>query len=734
MPEELQAIFQVIQGGAEVAAENVTEVIADNGAKIADITTHSAFGGNGAATEVAEVVNISEGAAAGTTGGLALLTMEVPTAVAAIAPALGLAGGVALYNIAPDVFDEIARSLEVWGLTVKGKVVSFMDGQGNTSFPEQVIESVKSHLAINGYFSPDDKVFNNQAGIDFDGKISEPLTGYQRYVEFKYFYNEDQTRYTYISADEWYDEFERYTIIAETVPKGAIFHTCNIYASSTAPPFYSRTYTFNDQTVYLRYGEATRLSQYGIVGDIYKLPAGVKISDLSTLDVNNIAWLLIYGNIITPADLFQPGAVLPNFLDPFPETYPDWLPWDLPIEIPNLPDLFPVSLPTPEIVQPGSQSGVNTDPLQIGDLISVIYNPAISDNPVPAPQPDPDVDPVITPESPVIEPIEPSPDPLPPTPTPPIIAPVIPIPSPSTTSANAMFTVYNPTDAQVNALGGFLWTDSIIEQIKKMWEDPMQAIISFHKVYCTPVTSGSSNIVLGYVDSGVSSAVVSDQFVTVNCGNVTIEEWLHNATDYNPFTKAMIYLPFIGIVDVDITDIMNSTVNVTYKIDVYTGTCIAMISCQRSPDMTTPQILYTFSGNASQQLPLTGSSFSGAVGALLGLAGAGIAVASGGAGLAVGAVGAAHSLTQEMVHMQRSGGLSANAGIMAPRYPYIILERQNSSDANAYASYYGFPANKTVNLQNCSGYIRVKSINLKSNATDEEKNMIVQQLKEGVII
>lgn len=287
----------------------------------------------------------------------------------------------------------------------------------------------------------------------------------------------------------------------------------------------------------------------------------------------------------------------------------------------------------------------------------------------------------------------------------------------------------------MNSLGAFLWSSNIIEQIKKLWENPMDGIISFHKVYGAPVTGGSKNIILGYIDSGVSALEVTSQFTTIDCGTITVPERLHNATDYAPFTSLHIYLPFIGIVELDTDECMNASLHVVYRMDVYTGTCVALIYAQRAVDMPQEQIIYTFSGNASQKLPLTASDFSGAIGALLGLAGAGVAVASGGSlGVAAGALGAAHSLTSEMVHIQHSGGLSANAGILSPRVPYLILSRQYGYDANGYSGFYGYPANKTVYIGNCSGYIKCKDVIFRGSCTEEEAEEINRLLKEGVYL
>lgn len=729
MPEALQAFLQWITTGQ--AATGYTELVADNGMVIGDVIADTIMGGNGAATEATQLVTV-EGASA-TTAGAGIMAVELPAAAAAIAPALGLVAGVGLYNLAPEFWDGVAEDLMEAGQTIGGNVIGFVNANGDTAFSESTIEIIKNKLLAVDAFTPvtEYPAYNNSgtvtithiAGFSSIFKLARSLMpGLERDTYKTPLANFIASHITSI-----------FTITSDTYNAGELYEgvimEIHAFDGFQVGDDINLSYNRHFCNVFEIFGRRTAsVTEWGYN---YR-DTGTSLRDIwegILTDVGNVRTITHISNLNTTEDTshLQPDAVYPTD-DTFPTTYPGWAPWDLPGD-----DAYPTSLGVPGVLQPDAQTGENSLEDQIDDLLDLLYHLAADDNVIPDDDAiDTDIaDPIDEPVEDVIPQEE---DPVDPIPDPPIIGTVVDLPTLETTRADRMFTVYNPSDATVNNLGGFLWTNSIMEQIKKLWQDPMDAIIAFHKVYAAPTVGSSANIVFGFIDSGIGAPVVTSQFTEVDCGSVTIAEHLHNATDYSPFSKAMIYLPFIGIVDLDITDIMGSAVNVKYKVDMYTGTCLAMIFCTRTKDMPNAQLLYTFSGNASQQLPLTGSSFAAAVGALLGLAGSGIAVASGGAGLAVGAVGAAHSLTQEMVHMQRSGGLSANAGIMGPRKPYIILERQNCQDANGYYSYYGYPANKTVYLSNCGGYVRVKHINLKTTATEAERDEIISLLKEGVII
>ena len=307
-----------------------------------------------------------------------------------------------------------------------------------------------------------------------------------------------------------------------------------------------------------------------------------------------------------------------------------------------------------------------------------------------------------------------------------------PIVVPATGSASALYAIYNPTLSQINAFGAWLWSDNFIDQIKKLFNDPMQAIIGLHKVYATPATSGAQNIKVGYLDSGVSANVVSNQYTTIDCGTVTLSEYFHNVFDYSPYTQINLYLPFIGIVNLDNADVMRSSIHIIYHVDVFSGACLAEVKVTRDGAGGT---LYQYTGNASVTLPISSGSYMGIVTSIASIAG-GIAgtIASGGAALPMLA-SAAGSALNARAKVEHSGGFSGNAGAMGGKIPYLIISRPQVALANNFQKYIGYPANYTTKLSNCAGYVKVLECHIENvNATSSELTEIDSILKEGVII
>lgn len=752
--EVLEEIFTVIEGGRTIGTSaEVIQFPSDNGSTTYTAVNKTFQGTNGTGLNywVAAVV---EGASAISAGALMIVT-GIPEFVALAVPCLGIGVGTALYNIDPEGWTNLAVKLANAGLTVQGKVVSFLTENGIVNFPPTAIELLIEELDELGFLEGIDDKADVESTTGLDQRVIDILP--ISCAESLMFYG------AYISGPgEGADPPSEYARVTATAPvKYFVLHFTGgsvPYACSTEPftayttahneyGEYHNTYTgeqvtFNGKTFYCN-------SIRGSSTDGMITYMTLEFNDLNFALYKEAAYVVLFGDITEGANkgYYQKGAIRPDPNVAFPLQYPDWIPFEFPDlsgwRIPMVyPAQYPALLPEAEPYQKQAQNP-DADPDEEADKgIEIIEdpatNPATATNPGAAIEPDPDPsipDPDPLPDFPEDtgeDPINPDP-PIPPSPA--IVVPGL----PSAVNSSKLFTVYNPSASQLGQLGGYLWDNDLIDILRKIWQNPLDGIISLIQVYATPVTGGNSNIILGYLDSGVSAPVVSDQFVTIDCGTITVEELNENCLDYIPYTKMELYLPFVGITEINTNEFMSGQINVKYKVDVYTGTCLAEVKCIRSRDLANGAILYTFSGNCSQQIPLTSGDAKGLFGALVSAVGVGLGVASGGASFAtaLGAMakdGIQSVSSREMLHIGHSGNLSANAGIMGQKKPFLIINRERPYTANNYNKFYGFPANKSINPGNHSGFLRMKAGRLQSAATEEEKAEIFELLTKGVIM
>lgn len=298
-------------------------------------------------------------------------------------------------------------------------------------------------------------------------------------------------------------------------------------------------------------------------------------------------------------------------------------------------------------------------------------------------------------------------------------------PTDSITSSK-LFTVYNPTADQIDALGGYLWGESIAGTLASIFTNPLNAIISLHCIYCEPDVIGTKEIRLGYLASGVSAKYVVSQYKEVDCGTIRIPEYYGDCRDYSPYTSINLFLPFIGFRPIKVDDVMGSELSIKYFVDVYTGTCLACVSVNKGGVI---QLTYNFDGNCSVMLPLTSGSWANMT----------VGLATALTSMIVNPVAGALQIPNAVhngISMSSQGQLGCNAGAMGRKKPYVVVTNTQAYDAVGYNELYGYPANILTKLSQLEGYTRVKEVHVENvnNATVDEKNEIERLLKSGVII
>lgn len=292
-------------------------------------------------------------------------------------------------------------------------------------------------------------------------------------------------------------------------------------------------------------------------------------------------------------------------------------------------------------------------------------------------------------------------------------------------------TLFNPTLAQIRELCSYMWSDLFdLDSLKKLFADPMQSILGLSIVPVAVPNSGARAVKVGNISTGVSMNVATQQYVSVDCGTLNVNEYWGAYLDYDPYTKAEIYLPYIGTHAIAVDDIMNKPVHVVYNIDILSGACCAHIKCGDS-------VMYSFIGQCSAQIPITGNDWGSVINGALSIAGAiGSMVATGGAAapLAVSAI-ASTAVNSVKPNIEKSGAMSGAGGMLGVQTPYLILTRPRQALPVKQNEFMGYPAFITSTLADLTGYTEVDSIHLENvDATDAELSEIETLLKGGVIL
>lgn len=318
-----------------------------------------------------------------------------------------------------------------------------------------------------------------------------------------------------------------------------------------------------------------------------------------------------------------------------------------------------------------------------------------------------------------------------------------------TSTSTGIIGLFAPSAAEMQALAAFMWTDfggtgateldvlnEIVEAIKRTISNPLDYVIGLNIIPSQGLSIGGSRAIrFGFVDSGVSMPALTNQYFTVDCGSLYFDTLCGDTfLDYAPYSKFSIYLPYVGVKDVDANDFVGHTIGVVYHGDTVTGGVTAYITKDGS-------VMYQYSGCCALNVPLSadswGNTISGAVqiatslvagAATGGAAGVGLAAAKGAASVA-----ANPSILSPQV--SRSGAVSGGAGCMGVQYPFVIREAVRFHSTTGFNKVSGYPSFYYRSLDDVSGFTTVVDVHLENiPATQGEIVEIEKLLKEGVIL
>lgn len=319
----------------------------------------------------------------------------------------------------------------------------------------------------------------------------------------------------------------------------------------------------------------------------------------------------------------------------------------------------------------------------------------------------------------------------------------IPVTVPEVSAFNKFFTCYKLSSSQLNDLADFCWSPGLIDNIKKFYTSPADAILGLMYVPFTAATTGSREIYIGNVPSGVYGDIVGKQFQYKSCGYISIPESTRSYLDYDPYTSYSIMLPFIGCKQISADDIVGKSMGVTYAMDMLSGGCAAHITVNGS-------IRYTFTGSCGIQVPVTSQNLGqGVVAAAIAASSMSAAAAAGPAAGVAGAAftgfgmsnsGGAMTSTSAMAAslkpaMSRGGSASSCSGWLSPGKPFLIVKYPNIAKNHNQQTLEGYPTFRGTNVGDFSGYTQFDAVKLKaSKATQEEQQEIIRLLKGGVFL
>lgn len=350
--------------------------------------------------------------------------------------------------------------------------------------------------------------------------------------------------------------------------------------------------------------------------------------------------------------------------------------------------------------------------------------------------------------------------------------------------------IYQPSASERFALSKFLWSEYCLDNFSQV-TTPIEAILNlmfipvdFSTLNCLttagPIALGNMFVRDPDDMSLVTASLFNQSCVRVDCGYVNLGkeqgEQFGNAFDYSPYTEIHVYIPYVGMVQIDPNDAFvptywsqhNSKLELCYYINVATGEAVARLSVTKTKpnknmsgsDGEVTYLIGQYSCNMGYKVPITGANFSAYnknnLQSMIGAVGGAVMGVGGGmmgnpfiAGQGVGQMlhsGANLMGLNDMVTMPSvmksgsvTGGSSQNNYYKASVF---LIEPHAVMDDEDYETLEGLPASfsattlstlQNADLDKC--YFEIESVRTNGfSGTSEEEAELVKILQNGVYL
>lgn len=354
--------------------------------------------------------------------------------------------------------------------------------------------------------------------------------------------------------------------------------------------------------------------------------------------------------------------------------------------------------------------------------------------------------------------------------------------TPTLSNVNVFNRSFAVNSTNVRQLADFLWNadetkfQEIVKGLALMGENPMNGIIDLRlfpfNVALKNSATQAEHIVIGRTDTGVSGIKLTENVNSlIDLGECTFFTKFKNFLDYEPYTTAQLYIPYIGVVPVSTAEFMGHKISVKMIVDYTTGAGTAIVFKDDIPfiyrngvvgvsipmtgtDSSTyantvignvvsgvsqiatagaSSVTSFENANVTSQISATSSTasaFKSAVGASGQRTGA---VVSGAGGI-IGGMGNIYSGFTTPVQYQSAGASSPSVATWQPQKCYFIIDRPILQVPDNYGRTVGYACEITGKLSDFKGFTVVSNPEINFKCTDNERQYMINMLQGGVFV
>lgn len=311
---------------------------------------------------------------------------------------------------------------------------------------------------------------------------------------------------------------------------------------------------------------------------------------------------------------------------------------------------------------------------------------------------------------------------------------------------NGGFNVYQVRPQVVSEIVGILYGSDYFSRFVNSMYNPLSAILAYQLIPSRFIGTSTSSRDLTAGGYNVSQKMQTpEQFpilpslVHSHIGSANMANFFGAFPDFPPYTEAVLHLPYIGTITIDVNTIARGILAVDYVCDLISGNVCAWVFCQDQDGRK--NYIYQGTGNCAFTVPMysqtaDGSAVGKIVGGLSGLVAGGAAgsvgmMASGALALSSGLLAVGARQTHGV------GTYSGNVGMLADTLCYLHVQRPHWIQPDTYADLQGVPAAIGGTLSDLGATGRVVCGRIETDgipATEPELREIERLLAAGVYI
>lgn len=311
-------------------------------------------------------------------------------------------------------------------------------------------------------------------------------------------------------------------------------------------------------------------------------------------------------------------------------------------------------------------------------------------------------------------------------------------------------TFYMMTEGNMNDLAYNLSDQGIITDLRNIFNNPLDSIVKAIWIPLAPTDVPSThydNAELVYAGSRALDlaghecygAPLKDFVVELPAVSLLIPDKQQDFRDASPFTTGSVYLPGLGLTDLNMSDFIESVnVNIKPYIDITTGDITYKIYEDNG------HVLKTCIFNGATEIPLAHvtNNAGGTLASIGGVAGgaitAAIAGASGNLPVAFGGIatalasGTSAVMQSAMRATSIKGGIQGRSAFYVTTFTLLIvqLDTEDPDDAN-YIATFGRPVGVAHAISNHSGYVQCDNASVVMSGSVLERDRINDYLNTG---